>query len=50
MALPCSKNRTARTLNVAIQVTVDCFTPHEVTYLRVGRMICHGERAIESNH
>ena len=30
--------------HVAIQVTVDCFTPHEVTYLRVGRIICHEGR------
>ena len=33
------QNRTAHALHhVVIQVTVDCFTPHEVTYLRVGRM------------
>ena len=37
--------RTAHALNhVAILFTVDCFTPHEVTYLRVGRVICHEER------
>ena len=45
MVLPGSENRAAHALNhVAIQVTIDCFTPHEVTYLRVGRMIFHEER------
>ena len=42
MMLPGSENRTAHALNhVAFQVTGDCFTPHEVTYLRVGGMVCH---------
>ena len=57
MALPVSEIQTAHALNhVAIQVTVDCFTPHDVTYLRAGRMICHEEHvslktnAIKSNH
>ena len=44
MALSGSENRTAHALNhVATQATVDCFTPHEVTDLRVGRIICHEE-------
>ena len=30
----------------AIQVTVDCLTPHEVTYLHVGLMICHEKRVL----
>ena len=42
MTLPGSENRTTHVLNhLAIQVTVDCFTPHEVIYLFVGRMVCH---------
>ena len=44
MSLPGSENRTAHALSqVAIQVItlVDCFTPHELTYLLVGRMVGH---------
>ena len=46
MILPGSEIRTAHALNyVAIRVTVDYFTPHEVTYLLVGQPICHKGRA-----
>ena len=45
MALSDSENMAALN-HVDIQVKVDCFTPHEVTYLLVGQMICHEGRVV----
>ena len=42
MTLSGSENKRAHTLNhVAIQVTIDCFTHREVTYMLVGQILAH---------